>query len=39
MTDNATKERFFKAIEYAEMQLPGLPKTESGVTRKAKKDH
>lgn len=39
MTDSVTKERFFKAIEYAEMQLPGLPKTESGVTRKAKNEH
>lgn len=39
MMDNTTKEPFFKAIEYAEMQLPGLPKTESGVTRKAKKEH
>jgi putative transposase len=38
MTDSATKERFFTAIECAKMQLPGLPKTESGVTRKAKKE-
>ncbi len=40
MTDSATKERrFFTAIEYVEMQLPGLPKTKSGVIRKAKKEH
>lgn len=39
MTDSATRERFFTAIEYAEMQLPGLPTTKSGVIRRAKKEH
>jgi putative transposase len=39
MTESMLKERYFTAIEYADMQLPGLPKTESGIKRKAKKGH
>ncbi|MGV8059687.1 MAG: DNA-binding protein [Smithellaceae bacterium] len=38
MTDFREK-NYFTAIEYANMRLPGLPVTESGITRKAKKGH
>jgi len=37
MMDNEPGERFFTAIEYAEMHLPEMPETESGLIRKANK--
>ena len=37
MMDNETGERFYTAIEYEEMHLPEMPKTESGIIRKANK--
>jgi len=39
MMDNETGERFFTAIEYVEMHLPEMPKTESGIIRKANNEN
>ncbi len=35
---NQSERKFFTALEYADLRLPGLPVTESGIVRRAKKE-
>ncbi|MGA2525932.1 MAG: DNA-binding protein [Smithellaceae bacterium] len=37
--ESASEKSYFTAIEYADMQLPGLPITERGIQLKANKEH